>query len=152
MKWIKNYIMYSKFLLLLALINIDVYSEEIPVLFLRNDIKSSQLITEDDVEVVMIDQKTDRGYLRSLGDRPIKAISNLRNDKPLKKSDVLIDRFAIHKGDEVTVRFIKHNLNIEIRGLAMANGAIGDMVRVKNLETNKIIRSKVIDIGVVAIS
>jgi flagella basal body P-ring formation protein FlgA len=143
--------MYNKVLLILILISRNVYAEEIPVLFLKNDIKHSQIITENDVKVVMIEQKTNRGYLQSLGDKPIKAISNLKSDRPIKKSDILIDRFAIHKGEEVIVQFTKLNLNIEVKGLAMSNGAIGDMIRVKNLETNKIIRSKVINSRVVSV-
>lgn len=143
--------MYKLLSLLLFLI-VDVQAKEIPVLFLQRDIKKSEVITEDDVRVVIIDHKTDKGYIQSLGDRPVKAISNLQSDKPVKKSDILIDRFTVHKGETVIVQFVRKNLVIDTQGLAMSNGAIGDIIKVKNTDTNKMMVCRVTGERLVTIS
>jgi flagella basal body P-ring formation protein FlgA len=133
-------------------LTINVEAREIPILSLQRDIKKSEVITEDDVEIEMIDQKTDRGYMQSLGDRPVKAMVNLTSGKPLKRSDVMIDRFSVHKGEMVTVQFVRKNLTIDTQGLAMSNGVIGDLIKVKNTDTNKIIIARVTGDRIVAIS
>ena len=141
-----------RLLFLALLLSYNVEAREIPILLLQRDIKKFEVITEDDVRIEIIDQKTDRGYMQSLGERPIKAIANLTSGKPLKRVDVIVDKFSVHKGETVTIQFVRKNLTIYTQGLAMSNGAIGDIIKVKNTDTNKIIVGKIIGERIIVVS
>lgn len=144
--------MYKYIFTLLLLFTTSVAAEEMQILVLKRDIKRDEIITENDLGVEIIDRKSNRGYMQILGDRPVKALGNLQCGQPLKRSDIIIDRFLVHKGETVTVNFIKKNIIIETQALSMSNGIIGDTVKVKNLDTNKIIVGKVSGDRMVSIS
>ena len=132
-----------KYIFLLLFFSSSVAAAEMQVLILKRDITKDELITENDLEVEVIDRKSNRGYMQTLGDKPVKALANLKGGQPLKRTDVMIDRFLVHKGESVTVHFIKKNLIIETQAISIGNGAIGDTIKVKNLDTNKVIIGKV---------
>jgi flagella basal body P-ring formation protein FlgA len=141
-----------KYIFPLLLFTSYVAAEDIQILVLNRDIRRDELITENDLGVEIIDRKSNRGYIEKLGDRPVKALSNLKSGQRIKRADIAIDRFLVHKGETVTVNFMKKNLVIETQALAIGNGAIGDTVKVKNLDTNKIMIGKVSGDRVVTIS
>ncbi len=141
-----------KYIFLLLLFTSSVAAEDMQILVLNRDIRRDELITENDLGVEIIDRKSNRGYIETLGDRPVKALGNLKNGQRLKRADIVIDRFLVHKGEVVTVNFMKKNLVIETQALAMGNGAIGDTVKVKNLDTKRIIIGKVSGDRIVTIS
>lgn len=141
-----------KYIFSLLLLTSSVTAEEIQILVLKKDIRRDELITENDLGVEIIDRKSNRGYMQTLGDKPVKALANLQCGQPLKRSDIVIDRFVVHKGETVTVNFIKKNITIETQALSMGNGVIGDTVKVKNLDTNKIIVGKISGDRIVTIS
>ena len=128
-----------KFLIPMLFFSFSVEAAEVEALVLNKDIKRGQSITEDDVQVETIERKTGNDLMTSLGSRPIKAIGNLRKGTPLKKADLIIDRFLVHKGEIVTVKFVRKNLVIETQGISLTNGVMKDTVKIKNLDSNKIV-------------
>jgi flagella basal body P-ring formation protein FlgA len=133
----------------LSLIISTVWADELEVLVPNRPIMKNEIITEADVSVGVAEKKG--SYIQSIEGNVVKARRNLEEGKPIKTSDVIIDNFLIHKGDMVTVRFARKNLLIEVQGLAMNNGAIGEAVKVKNLETNKMLHGKVTSDGFVEV-
>ena len=128
-----------KFLIPMLFFSCSVEAAQVKALVLNKDIKRGQSITEDDIEMEIIEHKTGNDLMTSLGSRPIKAIGNLRKGTPLKKADLIIDRFLVHKGETVTVKFVRKNLVIETQGISLTNGVMKDTVKIKNLDSNKIV-------------
>ncbi len=57
--------------------------------------------------------------------------------------------YAVKKRKNVKIIYQKGAIRIELLGLALDNGNIGDTVRIKNLSSNKVLRCKVLQNGVV---
>jgi len=57
--------------------------------------------------------------------------------------------YAVKKRRNVKIVYQKGAIRIELLGLALQNGRVGDIVRVKNLSSNKVLRCKVLQNGVV---
>jgi flagella basal body P-ring formation protein FlgA len=76
--------------------------------------------------------------------------------RTIKKGEVLKKSFLkreplIRRGAEVDVLFRRGNLEISFRGEALDTGFYGDLIRVKSLNTGKVLRGKVISENVVLI-
>jgi len=67
---------------------------------------------------------------------------------PLQHKNI-ISPALIKKGDMLAMQFCKHNLRIETKGVALENGASGNTIKVKNINSGKIIHAKVLDAGMV---
>jgi flagella basal body P-ring formation protein FlgA len=140
--------MHNLLSILLLLFAYNVSAEEIEVLVPNRSIAKNEIITEVDLSLATVEKRGN--YLESIeGNVVVKARRNLEEGKPIKVSDVTIDRALVHKGDLVTVTFARKNLLIEIQGLALNNGAEGEVIKVKNLETNKILYGKVARGGII---
>ncbi len=66
----------------------------------------------------------------------------------LTRSAIELD-YAVKKRRNVKIVYQKGAIRIELLGLALQNGRVGDIVRVKNLSSNKVLRCKVLQNGVV---
>ncbi len=62
------------------------------------------------------------------------------------------DPELIHKGDIVTMVGIKKNLKITVKGIARTSGSLGELVKVMNPSTRRIIVGKVVGFGVVEVT
>jgi flagella basal body P-ring formation protein FlgA len=71
--------------------------------------------------------------------------------RPIAAGDM--DRPDLVKpGSSVTLVARVNGLGIEVRGIAMQRGGIGDVIKVKNLSSKKILSGKIVDAGLVLIS
>ncbi|WP_457600259.1 flagellar basal body P-ring formation chaperone FlgA [Hydrogenivirga sp.] len=71
------------------------------------------------------------------------ALRDIKKEEPVNKS-YLKKEPMIRRGEEVDVVFRKGNLEISFRGKALDTGFYGDTIRVKSLNTGKILRGKVV--------
>ena len=124
-------------------------------------------------QVVVLSQPVSRNTvlgLHHLDYRNIN-ISQLRNGYYLKK-DFLIGKqskralagetvlnghlvlpaLLVHKGDRVMIMAKKGAMSVKMPGEAMNNGREGKQIRVKNIRSNRIIRAKVVDSGLVVVN
>jgi flagella basal body P-ring formation protein FlgA len=58
----------------------------------------------------------------------------------------------VRSGASVTLVARVNGLGVEAHGIAMQRGGIGDVIKVKNLSSKKVLSGKIIDAGVVLIS
>lgn len=65
------------------------------------------------------------------------------------RSYMIMPDFAVKKYHSVKIVYQKGPIRIELLGLALENGNKGDIVRVKNLSSNKVLRCRVLQNGVV---
>ncbi len=68
--------------------------------------------------------------------------------KVITKSAIEPD-YAVKKRRSVKIVYQRGAIYIELLGLALQNGKVGDVIRVKNISTNKVLRCKVVRNGVV---
>lgn len=65
-------------------------------------------------------------------------------NQPIKAKDVATPNI-LEKGTNVKMVFKKGGLLIEAQGITLEGGAEGDKIKVKNLDSNKIVKAKIID-------
>jgi flagella basal body P-ring formation protein FlgA len=58
---------------------------------------------------------------------------------------------AVKKGERVTITAALSSINIKMSGKALSNGSIGEMIKVKNISSNKTIEAQVIRPGIVQV-
>lgn len=146
--------MLKLLIIFLIAINVPVFaSQSTDVLVTTRNIKKGEIITQEDLSYESKELKSNKNYLSTieLENRVVRASRNLESDHPIKKNDLYVDSAIIHKGENVTVRFIKKNLSIEIPCTALSNGNIGDVIRVRSLDTNKTLSGKVVNDGSILI-
>jgi flagella basal body P-ring formation protein FlgA len=122
------------------------FEEAIAVASIGSNIKSGHLISEDDIEEIKIPVSRNTKNLILNRDELVgkEARHNINAHKLITKSD-LRNQSVISKGDDVKILFVKNNLSIESKGQALESGGQDELIRVKNLDSNKILQARVID-------
>ena len=115
------------------------------VWMVNRDILPGERIKERDV--VLVEKKGLKGIERSFSYNrsPIGYVVRhpLRKGQILMKSDVRLS-YIIRKGQRVRVVYRNKGIYMEIPGLAKENGRPGDVIKVQNLDTEKVFFAKVI--------
>jgi len=103
-----------------------------------------------DLSVAPSSQAKDNYILKK--EEPVGKVAKRRMKfgKSVKKTDIEFSS-VIKKGDSVAIRYINKNLLIEAVGISTEFGAIGDIIKVKNLNSNKILRGRVVDYGIIEV-
>jgi len=124
-------------------------------------------------DVVVLNQPVSRGTAISedlLAYRKIN-LGGLRNGYFLKKGLVIgkqskralsgetvlnghlvLPPVLVHKGDKVMIMAKKGSMSVKMPGEALNNGREGKQIRVKNTRSNRIIKAKVVDSGLVVVN
>ena len=55
----------------------------------------------------------------------------------------------IEKGDSVLIQASNDRITVKMPGLAMSNGRQGQQIMVKNVQSNRVVRAKVVAVGIV---
>ncbi len=112
--------------------------EQIPVL--KKPLRSGDIISANDVEYIDIRASqitssmiTDAGRL--IGQTPRRGISAM---KPITAVDVTLP-VVVKKGDTVTMRLRSETISLTTQGRAMDSGSEGDVIRVMNTGSKKVI-------------
>ncbi len=115
----------------------------VKVVVAKRDIPKNKLITIEDVQLA---EKEIRGrdyfhkYEEVLGSR---AKRDIKEGTILKKY-MIVPSYKVKKGRKVKIIYTKGNIRIELLGRALQNGKIGDVVKIKNISSGKVVRCKVI--------
>jgi flagella basal body P-ring formation protein FlgA len=64
----------------------------------------------------------------------------------------LRDKPIINQNQHINIVFIKRNLTIEASGIALESGALGEVIKVKNIDNNKILKGWVSDENTVTVN
>ena len=65
------------------------------------------------------------------------------------KEYMVVPNFPVKRNKNVKIVYNRGGIHIELLGLALENGKRGDIIRVKNLSSNKVLQCKVLSDGVV---
>ena len=92
-----------------------------------------------------------QGYYQSIDDViGMVAKRTLNAENPITPSAVNRKRL-VNRGDKVTIRAVLAGIEVRMVGEALANGANGERISVKNLSSNRIINAVVISQGIVSV-
>ncbi len=120
-----------------------------PVVVAAHDILPKSLIKTDDLKVKKVTESRASLGFNSIDDVVGKRAKRLiRAGSIIKPSDVMPD-YRVFKNAPVKVIYVSGNIRIEMVGQALQNGALGDIIEVKNISTGKKLLCKVIGNGVV---
>lgn len=125
----------------------------VPVVISKNNLASKTILTEDDLilearELSRLPQDVIFRVEDALGKElkmSIKAGTVLRNSQ-------LNSPTVIRRNQEVEIIAKSKNLLVKAKGIALQNGKIEDLIRVKNLSSQKVIQAKVVADGIVEVS
>lgn len=125
-------------------------TKKIPALNRRFD--KNEVITKADITYLDIEtSKLRTAYIttedRLLGRSPTRAIFK---ERPITESQIA-DTKVVTKNKQIALQYKNHSLTIATNGIAMEDGAIGESVRIKNANSNKIVRAKVINEGLAVV-
>lgn len=123
-----------------------------PVVLTRASLKRNQIISENDVyiEKKWI-SKVSSGLYTSIDEVIGKKIKrNIKTGQPLLRSQLEIPA-DIERGNKVTILAETKTLRITTLGIAGENGTKGQIIKVKNLGSNKIIYAEVISSNTVKV-
>ncbi|KTC86493.1 flagellar basal body P-ring formation chaperone FlgA [Legionella brunensis] len=115
-----------------------------PVIVAKRPLTKGAQISEDDLEVQEIDiSQLKQGYF----DKPEQVINqvcktNINQGSPIAPS-LLQTAALVHKGEQVAIQAMNETFIVSMDGIALNDGAAGDMIRVKNLSSKKIIEAQV---------
>jgi len=122
------------------------FDEMVEIAMLKHEVRNGEVIRENDLEIrdyssthMHADTITDLAGL--LGKTPIHTISPFR---PVRTSEVITP--AIIKKDAIVqMRFTLPGMDISTEGQAMMDGAKGDVIPVRNINSKKIVRAVIED-------
>ena len=146
--------MFRLVIIFLCTVSIKAYaSQSVDVLVTNRNIKKGEIINHTDLSYESKDSKLNKKYLSTidLDSRVVRASRNLESGHLIRRNDLYVDSAIIHKGENITVKFIKKNLSIEIPCTALSNGNVGDIIKVRSLDTNKTLSGKVMSDGTILI-
>lgn len=122
------------------------------VIVASQPIPRDQVITGRELHLNKQDiNQLSEGYFQS--EEELIGLSSVKSIQPgaVIKRHMVRQPVLIHRGETVKIVIKAPGFNLEADGVAQADGAIGDTIRVKNVRSNKMVDAKVKGSGVVTI-
>ncbi|MGK2284481.1 flagellar basal body P-ring formation chaperone FlgA [Pedomonas sp. V897] len=123
----------------------------VEIAVVANRIAAGEVITEADLEIQAVDARRARGALTLAEIAGLEARRPLTPGTPVRSHDVQQPKL-IKKGQAVTMVVSHGGLTIAARGKALEDGGKGDIVRVQNIASQKIIQGEVTASGIVSVA
>jgi flagella basal body P-ring formation protein FlgA len=117
---------------------------EVPVL--SRFIRAGEIITDKDITIIRTKLSSLRGNF-VINEKDIIGMQAKKHlsSGALIKNNELINPPVIKTNDPVSIIYSSNNIKLKISGTALNNGAIGDMVKVKNNDTGAVLLGQIIN-------
>ncbi|WED44530.1 flagellar basal body P-ring formation chaperone FlgA [Legionella cardiaca] len=115
-----------------------------PVLVAKRPLTKGTMITENDLEIMEVDiSQLKQGYFDKV-EQVINQVSKTNVAQGSAITPLLLQAAVlVHKGEQVAIQAISDSFVVSMEGIALTDGAAGEMIRVKNLSSKKIIEAQV---------
>lgn len=123
-----------------------------PVVVLTKPLRNKELVANSHLRISTLDiGELNKGFFNTVQD-----VSGLQAKRSLPPGtvlspDMLEQPVLIKRGEKVTIRLSRPGIQVEMDGQAMAQGRAGDRIRVRNLQSKKIISAIVVARGLVQV-
>jgi flagellar basal body P-ring formation protein FlgA len=112
------------------------------------DLPRGTLIVADDLKVEIVDMSQYRqGFSREPNDIIGKELKYPVNKGDSFRTSVLDSPLVIKRGDEVSLEALAGGIQVIAKGTAVSDGRLGQMIRVKNTQSDRILSAKVMGSG-----
>jgi len=115
------------------------------------DVLPGEIVTKDALIKLMhgisTDDTTVLAYSAVLGQKAKRAF---HAGHTFVKGDVAMVQ-AVVKSSPVMITYMNNGITISVRGTALENGVLGEMIQVRNIKTGTVIFARIIDTGKVAV-
>lgn len=130
----------------------DDLAVAIDVVVLRQSARKGRLVTAEMLELVPFNRAPAEGYFLD----PSKVIgrrltSNVAAGVPVRERHLQPD-WAVEEGARVSIEMDAGGITVASSGISLENGAIGDMISVRNASSNKVLQGIVSDENKVSVS
>jgi len=112
----------------------------IKIIKLKKSVEKNDILELDDLEIVSTEKKYQTSFFSNKKDlvgRKLK--TNLKMGQILHPRH-LFESFDINNGDVISIVSNLGNVSVTVAGEAQASGNLGDLIKVKNLKSGKIIK------------
>ncbi len=114
------------------------------VIVSKRDIPKGKILTSEDLKTAEIEFKRRSGYITEIENAVGKVAKRDIKKGTVIKNSLLRPDYKVKKRKNVRIIYRNKNINIELMGLALEDGAVGDVIKVKNISSGKVILCKVI--------
>lgn len=111
----------------------------------KQDLKSGQIITRDDIQMNNIVQETGRRRIEPVNMEDLigkEVKRSIRAGQHISQNDVQT-QVMVAKGKIITLNFTKGGIMLSAKGKALENGGLGDTVRVMNTQSKSVVQGTV---------
>ena len=129
------------------------YSNLLPLPVLSRNMNKGEVITENDVTIAYVSEKLlERGFVNDISTLLGKAtLKPIHKNLPIMPKQIAAPKI-IEKDKNITMRLASNIIKLEDAGIALEAGGLGEYIRVKNANSNKIVKAKVIDANTVEVT
>jgi len=114
------------------------------ILVIKHFVNKGQLLTKEDISFRKVNvSKLHNRYLENEANIIGKEVTRNLQAGSILTANNLTNPILIKRGDTVNIIAQREGFKITMKGQAMANGSIGERIKVKNLSTKKIINGSV---------
>ena len=87
----------------------------------------------------------------------VEELTDMRAARPIGVGDVVSERHVeavpiVHRGDDVVMSLQTGSMSLQTVGQALTDGGLGERIRVKNIDSGKIVFGEVTAVGTVRIT
>lgn len=119
---------------------------------LRQAARKGQLITAEMLELAPFDRAPADGYfLEAAKVAGRRLTSNLAAGVPVRERHLQPD-WAVKEGNRVSIEMDAGGITVASSGISLENGALGDMISVRNLSSDKVLQGIVSDENKISVS
>jgi len=120
------------------------------VLVANSPLRRGHIVTAEDVSLQARDaNRLNAAYLNNPEQVIGKALKRNLANKALFTSAVLTEPHIIHKGQHVDLQAGHGGLQVRASAIALAGGAVGEKIRVKNLSSSKVVEGTILASGII---
>jgi flagella basal body P-ring formation protein FlgA len=129
------------------------YSNLSPLPVLSRNMNKGEVITESDVTIAYVSEKlAQRGFVNDISTLLGKATTRpIHKNLPIMPKQIAAPKI-IEKDKNITMKLASNIIKLEDAGIALEAGGLGEYIRVKNANSNKIVKAKVIDANTVEVT
>lgn len=117
----------------------------------KRNINFMEKVSESDFETQEKDVTFSPGYVAEIKDMLGRTLSSSVAQGSAVELKALKPEFQVEKGQIVQIQFQGQNFEVSANGIAEQNGAVGDLIKIKNTETQKILSGVVTGKGFVEV-
>ena len=118
-------------------------NELLKIIKLKKSLEKNSIIELDDIETVLVEKKHQTSFFsnkKELVGRKLK--TNLKMGQILHPRH-LFESFDINNGDIISIVSNLGNVSVTVSGEAQDSGNLGDLIKVRNLKSGKVIKGYV---------